>query len=337
VLLPVQRHGLVSTARRALAMSSFVLAGLSSGSARAQGTADEVRAQTLFDVARQLRDGGQLADACPMFARSKELALGVGVTLHLADCYERMGRTASAWDQFRQAETLAHERGDEKRADVARERARALEPRLERLTVAASSAPHDGWQVLVDGAALPASMWNLALALDPGDHVVTVTAPGRPTRTLRAHLDAAISLAIVTIDEPTAPASVAMAIAPPAPEPVAAESAAPPQGQPISARTWLGAGLVAVGLTGVGFGTAFLVRRSQLMNNSNACDTPQNEDDTAVAATIAFAAGGTALLSAFVLFLSAPTSMQGPRPAMGWSLAPAPLRGGGGAVVRASF
>jgi hypothetical protein len=335
LLLPVQRHGLVSTARRALAMSSFVLAGLWSGSARAQVTADEMRAQTLFDAARQLRDGGQLADACPMFARSKELAPGVGVTLHLADCYERMGRTASAWEQFHQAERLAHERGDEKRADIARGRAQALAPGLERLTVAASPASHDGWQVLVDGAALPASMWNLALALDPGDHVVTVTAPGRPPRTLRARLDAAMSLAIVTIDEPTAP--VAMAIAPPAIEPVAAESAAPSPGPPISARTWLGAGLVAVGLTGMGFGTAFLVRRSQLMNNGTSCDTPQNEDDTAVAATIAFAAGGAALLSAFVLFLSAPSSMQGPMPAMGWSLAPAPLRGGGGAVVRSSF
>jgi hypothetical protein len=334
--LPVRRHGLVSIARRGLA-GSFVLAGLSSGSARAQGLADEARAQTLFDAARQLRDSGQLADACPMFARSKELALGVGVTLHLADCYERMGRTASAWDQFRQAETLAHERGDEKRAEIARDRARALAPALERLTVAASTASHDGWQVLVDGAALPAFMWNSPLALDPGDHVVTVTAPGRPPCATRVRLDPGSPLVTLPIDGPTAPAAVPTASAPAASGPVAAESVAPLPGPPISARVWLGAGLVAVGLTGMGFGTAFLVKRSQLMNSGTPCDTPQNEDDTAAAATIAFAAGGAALLSAFVLFLSAPSSTQEPRPTMGWSLAPAPLRGGGGAVVRASF
>ena len=69
-----------------------------------------------------------------VFAESKRLAPGLGVTLYLADCYERIGRTASAWTEFKAAEGLARARSDQ-RAEVARALAQALEPKLERVTI----------------------------------------------------------------------------------------------------------------------------------------------------------------------------------------------------------
>src|SRR5580692_9240289 len=75
-------------------------------------------AEALFDEARDLRDAGHYAEACPKFAESRGLANGVGVTLYLADCYEKVGKTQSAWTEFRNAEKLARDKGD-KRADVA--------------------------------------------------------------------------------------------------------------------------------------------------------------------------------------------------------------------------
>jgi hypothetical protein len=329
--------------KRALVMSAFAITALSSSGLRAQPTAgpnaDDRRAETLFNAAKQLRDGGQVADACPMFAESKRIAPGVGVTLYLADCYERTGRSASAWSQFREAEQVARERGDDKRAAIAHARALALEPKLDRLTVAASAGAHDGWHVLIDGAPLPLERWNAALAVDPGDHVVTVSAPGEAPRTLRAHLDAAKVAATVRIDE-----SVGPALAPPV-APVAG-SAAPASGTPEprapgppespsdgSAGLWIGLALVGVGVTGIGFGTFFVVKRNQLISNGGPCDTASAENQTATAAGIAFAAGGVALASALVLSLTAPS----PKRQVGWVVAPAPLWGGAGALVRASF
>src|SRR5882672_9354066 len=74
------------------------------------------RADSLFNAAKALLDSGQYVDACAKFAESKRLAPGLGVTLYLADCYERIGRTASAWTEFLSAEGLARQRND-KRAD----------------------------------------------------------------------------------------------------------------------------------------------------------------------------------------------------------------------------
>src|ERR1700682_1070652 len=103
--------------------------------AHAQSRDDIARADTLFNAGKALTDAGQYGDACAKFAESKRLAPGLGVTLYLADCYEHVGRNASAWTEFLSAEGLARERND-KRAEVARGRAQGLEPKLNRLTIA---------------------------------------------------------------------------------------------------------------------------------------------------------------------------------------------------------
>jgi hypothetical protein len=328
-----------------LAATLLALVTLSPSRALAQPPPNEARADTLFNAAKQLRDGGQVADACPMFAESKRLAPAVGITLYLADCYERLGRTASAWEQFRDAERLAHERGDEKRAAVAHGRAQALESKLARLTVVSQAGSHEGWQVLVDGAPLPADRWNAALAVDPGDHVITVQAPGQSPRSLSAHVDASNAAAAIRIDE-TAVASPAAAASTAGPPPAVTPALAAAESGPgetvspegavhsgtSSARLWGGLALVGAGAVGVGFGTFFAVRRSQLQNGGCSNDASL-ADQAQTGATIGFAAGGVALVSALVVFLSAP----GPKNQVGWVVAPVPLSGGAGATLRASF
>jgi hypothetical protein len=331
--------------KRALVRGAFAITALSCTRASAQATggqatADEVRAQSLFNAAKQLRDSGQLADACPMFAESKQLALGVGITLYLADCYERMGRTASAWDQFREAEAMARERGDDKRAEVAHARVQALSPKVDHLTVMASPEPHEGWQVLVNGAPLPPGRWNIPLAADPGDQLVTVIAPGQAPRTLRVHLDAARLAATVRIDDegaalpapsPVPPAPLAAPTASGAREPPAHETPASSGGD--SARLWIGLSLVGLGVAGASLGAAFLVKKNNLIANGGPCDTPSAEQETTTAATVSFVAGGAALMSALVFYLTAPAAPS----QTAWVVAPAPLQGGGGALVRMSF
>jgi hypothetical protein len=332
---------------RWLGPSAAAFVALASRQARAepsrtQPTTNDARAEILFNTAKQLQSGGQTADACDLFSESKRLAPGIGVSLHLADCYERVGRTASAWQEFESAERMARDRGDDKRADLARDHARALEPRLERLTLAtAPGAAHPGWQVMLDGAQLPADHWNTAMAMDPGDHTVVVGVPGRAARTLRAHLDAGSNAVTLQLDE--APA-LPLAMSRPSGSTsqtesetqIATSAPSPPESSAGSGseawRTWAEVGLVGITAVGVGFGSFFMIRRGHFIEEGPPAD-PILTNQASTAATISFVASGVALTSAFVLFFTTP----GPKGQVGLVVAPTAFAGGGGAIVRGSF
>src|SRR6266498_2939701 len=83
---------------------------------------------------------GKFAEACPKLGESQRLDPGVGTQFHLADCYERIGQTASAWAGFLEAASGAKALGQTEREKVARERAAALAPRLSKLTIVAARA-----------------------------------------------------------------------------------------------------------------------------------------------------------------------------------------------------
>ncbi len=334
----------VASAQCVRAMSAIGFLLLWPSNAWADGTADQARAETLFEAAKELQGAGQVSDACAMFAESKRLALGVGVTLHLANCYERAGRPASAWREFQDGERQASARGDGKRASLAHARAQALLPKVNRLTVVASrELQRAGAQIVVDGAALPAERWNIALTVDPGDHVVTVESPGRPARKLVVHVDEAKLVAEVQADEPLALSPSATTVTPPALSPT--QQATEPVHSTVSmsgdvtpsnansARLGIELGLVGAGVLGAGLGTFFLIRRNVLAGHNCSCD-PSLEGQASTAATIAFAASGAALASSLAMFLTAPAASK---PRIGWAIAPAPVAGGAGAIFRASF
>lgn len=296
---------------------------------RAQAADDVARADALFNSAKQLRDAGQFVDACPQFAQSNRLAPGVGVSLYLADCYEHIGKTASAWTQFNKAEKLARERND-KRANLARARAQALEPKLSGLTINVPPAvAHEGAEVLIDGTRIAPEEWNSGLAVDPGDHVITVNVPGQAPRTLSAHVDAGSRAAVVQIGDTAA--------APPEPVLTPAAAPAPPpepvvQSDPGATRRFVGVVLLGLGAAGVGVGTAILLNKNQTASNGSSCNPPPPDTAATVGSTIAFAAGGVALATGLVLTVSAS------RPkGLGVVVAPLMLAGGGGALLRSTF
>lgn len=140
---------------------------------------NRARAQELFDSALADAEAGNLAAACPKFLASQEADPKASTLLNLGSCYEKNGQTASAWGAFREAEGLARKIGRADWEQGARTRAEALEPRLVKLTVdvpAKSRVP--GLTVTRDGAKLSAGEWGVAIPVDPGDHTVTVAAPG---------------------------------------------------------------------------------------------------------------------------------------------------------------
>jgi serine/threonine-protein kinase len=349
--------------RRALFATTIVVALASPSVGRAQNQSDVARADTLFNAAKVLLDQGQYAEACAQFAESKRLAPGLGVTLYLADCYERIGRTASAWMEFRSAEGMARARND-RRADVAHERAQTLEPNLDRLTISiAASVPRDGLEVMRDGFQVTPDQWGLAVPVDPGDHTIVVLSPGHPQKKIVASVGPDNSDAVVHIDDLDPTPAEGAAPSPPAATPPAETSEAPASSEPTPADTtpghgsgggaqkWIGIGLGAAGVVGLGVGVAFGFMAKSKLDDSNSggtsapCDRTdrctsqglsmrKDAESTAMTSTIAFAAGGVALAAGLVLVLTAPHDASG-EPAVAAAVAPGPH--GGAGVLRIKF
>ena len=136
------------------AAASLALAGAASAHPAAHDTA---AAEAAFAEARALIRQGQYIEACPKLEASFTLDPALGTLLNLSDCFERTGRTASAWVRYREAAAMAVQQGHREREAIARERIAALEPQLCRLTVRTSTRPNlevkrDG--VIVDRAAI---------------------------------------------------------------------------------------------------------------------------------------------------------------------------------------
>ena len=139
---------------------------------------DEAGARVLFAEGRKLADDRRYAEACPKFEASLRLDPGIGTNFNLADCFEHLGRTASAWGRFLDVAAATKAAGQSQREAVARARAAALEPNLVRLVIEVGS-PVEGLIVQRDGVPIGRASWGLALPVDPGDHIVAASAPGK--------------------------------------------------------------------------------------------------------------------------------------------------------------
>lgn len=164
--------------------SFLVLAALGIGSsittvASAQGP-DVAGAETLFERGRQLMAEGNLKEACPKFAESQRLAPAAGTALNLATCYEKQGKTASAWGMYREAISLSVASGQTVREQFARDRSNELEPKLMKIVISVTS-DEPNLEVKRDGTQVARAQWGTPIPIDPGPHVIEASAPKRAT------------------------------------------------------------------------------------------------------------------------------------------------------------
>jgi hypothetical protein len=147
---------------------------------RTARAADAVAAQALFDEAKQLMADGRYTAACPKFAESQQADPGLGTQFHLADCWQHVGRVASAWALFRDVELQARARGETGRERVAHDRAAALEPFLPKLAIAPRQGETAaGMTIRRDGVEIGREQWGVGVPVDPGMHDVAVYVPGK--------------------------------------------------------------------------------------------------------------------------------------------------------------
>jgi hypothetical protein len=160
--------------KRSVLLPLLLAAGTLSSWAFSQ--TDPATARVLFNEGRKLTGMNQYAAACPKFEESYRLDPGMGTLFNLADCWEHIGRTASAWARFLEVADTAGRAGQKDREQIARGRATTLEPKLSRLVVEVK-AKDNGLELSRDGQPFGAAQWGTALPIDPGAHTVEARAP----------------------------------------------------------------------------------------------------------------------------------------------------------------
>lgn len=158
--------------------------------AAAPSRSELARAERLFEEGITLKQRARFDEACPKLEESQRLDPGLGTQYHLADCWERQGRTASAWALFDEIARQASVSGQHERERIARDRQSELSARVPKLSVAVPVASDvGGLRVWRDGIALERPQWNAPIALDPGLHEI-VARVGERTWRVRVSLEA---------------------------------------------------------------------------------------------------------------------------------------------------
>jgi hypothetical protein len=164
--------------RASIAVSLWMgLCAATAATAHAQPADNTALAEQLFNEGRELGKASNWAAACPKFEASLRYDPAVGTRLNLAICYEKLGKLATAWGQYREAADVAAKQNDTKRRDFAQKAAAALEPRLPKLTIVAPKTQPPGLVITRDGTTLDLAILGSALFIDPGAHEVTASAP----------------------------------------------------------------------------------------------------------------------------------------------------------------
>jgi tetratricopeptide (TPR) repeat protein len=157
-----------------------VLAALVVASAARADVRDPAAADVLFRDARAAMQRGDYPTACAKLEESQRLDPAPGTLLNLAECEEKRGHLATAWEDYQGAlDTLGA--GDE-RVALASQRAAALFPRLPKLVVRLSPGAPAAARVKRDGVELGAASLGTELPVNPGAHAIVVVAPGRRAR-----------------------------------------------------------------------------------------------------------------------------------------------------------
>lgn len=311
---------------RRCAMVLVVVAMMLEGRAHADDAARDAEANALWAEGRRLLTAGQTAKACTKFETSLALVPKLGTRLNLANCYEMLGRVASAWSTFHAAMEQARSAGDS-RQEFARERAAALEPRVSRLVIEGPSGGIEDLQVARNGDVVPGAVLGQPVPTDPGEHKVVATAPRHRSWETRVTVRADGQTVIVRIP-PLEELPGAAPLTPPlGPAPV---------GDPGRTRRLIAYGVGGAGVASLIAGTVLVFSAKSDWNASRSdCDDQNRCGDVgfdqvssarskATISTVLFGFGAAAVVAGAVLWLTAPSSQEaGAAEQARWKLEPA--------------
>lgn len=242
---------------------------------------NEGRAEGLFHSGVLKFDSGQYAEACVDFAESLKLGPKLGTLLNLALCHETVGKVATAWNEFHHGAAWAAQNNQRERLEFATQHIRVLETRLPRVILQLPTERAISG-IDLDGEPVPEQRWYLPLYLDPGEHKLAVTAPGKKRTSVSFRVTSAVTDQIVRL--PSLPDD---------------EAAAPPRAHSpaLYALGWVSLGL---GVAGLATGSVFGI----LAMNADDADEAKSR---ATVSTVAFLAGaGFGVTGAYLVLSNEP-------------------------------
>ncbi|WP_437759200.1 hypothetical protein [Sorangium sp. So ce1389] len=209
------------------------------------------QADALLEQGKQLMKKGKLAEACPKIEESYRLSPRSTALLALATCHEKQGKLATAWAEYIDVGAAARKEGNKRLEADAKARGAKLELRLPRLTLnVPRAAAVEGLEVTLDGAPVDSAAWGQARPIDPGEHKVSASAPGRKrwelSVTIKRGERKAVAVPALAKDGSAAPAP-APATEAPAKEAASPVAAAPDKGGTAPGKGEAGAGKGAAG------------------------------------------------------------------------------------------
>ena len=303
---------------------------LASASARA---GDPAAAREQVKIGYELAQKGKCEEAIPHFLESIKLDIKAVTLINLAACEEKTNKLADAIGHWVEARSRAQVENNSAIQEEAEKKAKALEARIPKLTVALPpNAPKDA-EVVRDGVALGSASFGVPLPVNPGSHTLVVRAKGVE--------DAPTTVTLAEAESKT----VQLKLGTPKPVDVAPPVAVvPPGGKPAdepskgtSSIAYVGFGVAAVGL-GVGMITGVLAlgAASEAKDEcpNGVCSSPQAKDDAesgktmGTISTIGFIVAGVgAAIGVYGLVWGTPKSSA----SVGLSVGPT------GGVVRGTF
>jgi hypothetical protein len=331
-----------------LALATSVTAVTAVTPARGQDAQTQAMGRTLFNEGVALFNKGDFESACPKLEASLKAYPGIGTRGKLAECYEKLGRYASAYAAYREVAQLATMTGDPAREQVASERAKSLEPKLSYVTVTvvpANDVP--GLVVKRNGREVERAKLGSAEPVDAGSVAFDVSAPGRKPFngkvTVTQGQAARFEVPALAL-EGAAPLPPPVATTPPpSPSPVSGDDSTALYGDRPSWQRPLGLVLLGAGVVGMGVGGFFGLSAKTKYNDAfdgggcdratKTCDAPGQAavDDArskATLSTILFGAGGGLVVVGAIVLLTAPSNK--PR---ALQLAPTTYAGGAGLTL----
>lgn len=325
-----------------------LLLSTAAGNALGQTETELALAETLYRQARDLMAAGSYAEACPKLKESYRIDPATGTLLNLAACHEAEGKLASAWLEYATAVVAARRDRRPDRVKYAEEHMQALEQKLSRLTVIVpleSDLPE--LELKLDGVVIGRAARGVSMPVDPGEHTVEASAPGREPWRASVEIGAEADAQRVSVPALAAAPPPARPPAAPAPEPPAPlVTVAPPSGldtepeRPIPVSVYVAGGAtVALGAASIVTGALYLNRRAAyedmaaVPENDAARESKHDSAQTFGMLNAVFLVGtaGGAALTAY-LFATRPTAASATTTVM-----PFAAPGGFGLVTRGEF
>ncbi|MGA2451738.1 MAG: hypothetical protein ABTD50_24030 [Polyangiaceae bacterium] len=281
------------------------------------GSDNRTIALDLFEQGRALFKDGNYQAALAKFEAAAEVMRSFGILLNVAECQEKLGRTASAWATWREARAVAAQAHSDDDEAMATARQKALEPALSRLTIVVptdSDAPD--LEIRRDGGVVPREAWGAAIAVDPGAHVIDAHAPGRTARKFDVAVQpnggrASITVsALDTVSPPPTPPPATVVAPPSIPLEPIVERSDSASGQRVAGWILGGVGVAGVG-AGIGIALAGQSKHDEAVAQDLAGNLPlaqQTESSANTTKIVGYAilgGGGAFLISGAVLLLTA--------------------------------